>query len=36
MLQQTGAKLKFLVVRQKDGDLEELYMKVGSILKKKK
>lgn len=36
MLQQTGARLKFLVVRQADGDLEELFMKVGSILKKKK
>ena len=36
MVQQTGAKLKFLVVRKADGDLEELYMKVGSILKKRK
>ncbi|WP_290709897.1 aspartyl protease family protein [Flavihumibacter sp. CACIAM 22H1] len=36
MLQQTGVRLKFLVVRQADGDLEELYMKVGSILKRKK
>jgi hypothetical protein len=34
MLQQPGARLKFLVVRKKDGDLEELYMKVGNILKK--
>nr|WP_187257376.1 aspartyl protease family protein [Flavihumibacter stibioxidans] len=36
MLQQVGIRLKFLVVRKKDGDLEELYMRVGSILKKKK
>lgn len=36
MMQQPGARLKFLVVRQKDGDLEELYLKVGNILKKKK
>lgn len=36
MLQQSGARLKFLVVREADGDLEELFMKVGSILKKKK
>lgn len=35
MLQQVGIKLKFLVVRKKDGDLEELYMRVGNILKKK-
>jgi hypothetical protein len=34
MLQQPGEKLKFLVVRRKDGDLEELYMKVANILKK--
>lgn len=34
MLQQPGARIKFLVVRKKDGDLEELYMKVGNILKK--
>lgn len=33
MLQQPGEKLKFLVVRQQDGDLEELNMKVGNILK---
>ncbi|WP_245623951.1 aspartyl protease family protein [Flavihumibacter petaseus] len=33
LLQQPGEKIKFLVVRQKDGDLEELYMKVGNILK---
>jgi PDZ domain/Aspartyl protease len=34
MLQQPGERLKFLVVRKKDGDLEELYMKVANILKK--
>lgn len=33
LLQQPGEKLKFLVVRAKDGDLEELNMKVGNILK---
>ncbi|ULQ51617.1 aspartyl protease family protein [Flavihumibacter fluvii] len=33
LLQQPGEKLKFLVARAKDGDLEELYMKVGNILK---
>ncbi|WP_253271531.1 aspartyl protease family protein [Flavihumibacter sp. ZG627] len=35
MLQQPGVRLKFLVVRKKDGDLEELFMRVGNILKKK-
>lgn len=33
LLQQPGEKLKFLVVRAKNGDLEELNMKVGNILK---
>lgn len=33
LLQQPGEKLKFLVVRVKDGKLEELNMKVGNILK---
>ena len=36
MLQQPGVKLKFLVIRRKDGDLEELYMKVGNIMSRKK
>jgi PDZ domain/Aspartyl protease len=33
LLQQPGERLKFLVVRAKDGGLEELYMKVANILK---
>ncbi len=33
LLQQPGEKLKFLVVRGTNGALEELYMKVASILK---
>jgi hypothetical protein len=35
LMQQPGVRLKFLVVRT-DGDLEEIFMKVGNILKKKK
>ncbi|MBZ5858998.1 aspartyl protease family protein [Flavihumibacter profundi] len=34
MVQQEGEKLKFVVIRKSDGKLIELYMKVGSILKK--
>lgn len=35
MMQHPGERLKFLVVRENTGNLDEVFMKVGSILKKK-
>lgn len=36
MLQQQGERLKFLVMRKSGGNLVELYMKVGNILRRRK
>jgi hypothetical protein len=36
LLQQQGERMKFLVMRKSSGNLVELYMKVGNILRRKK